>query len=202
MRGRLFPVRRRLFALLSAVSLLLCVTCALLWARSVRTRDDFFHAGGGRATHVLVERDTLRVVAFDGWPAREPLQHRPRPRVRLYFLSRDPPPADTVRVYLDGEGRIWRINGNMRGLGSDDRHLSPPMRVRDFVVLRFSYGVVLTVIPPVVWLALATRRWHHRRRSRLAPGLCARCGYDLRASPVRCPECGGSVPTQLPVSPG
>jgi hypothetical protein len=39
------------------------------------------------------------------------------------------------------------------------------------------------------------RRWHRRRH-----GLCLNCGYDLRGTPDRCPECGATN-TTVPATP-
>ena len=59
----------------------------------------------------------------------------------------------------------------------------------DRVVVVPAWAVVLATGFAATLTGVTARRYGLRRH-RLASGLCAHCGYDLRASPDRCPECG------------
>ena len=48
----------------------------------------------------------------------------------------------------------------------------------------------MTIFGVIWWFADRPIRKQNRRRKRKKLGLCVKCGYDLRASKDRCPECG------------
>jgi hypothetical protein len=60
-----------------------------------------------------------------------------------------------------------------------------PDRPRDVAVIWGSYLAAFALVYCVVWPHLPDPR---------QSGICKECGYDLRATPDRCPECGTAEP--------
>jgi hypothetical protein len=121
--------------------------------------------------------------------------HTARARATRVSMARD---AATDRVEyerLEGEymslvgGEIPRLSDVDVDLENRLRRFPLPMPAMFFISYR--RAVVATVAIPSLWLALAI--WRLRRAAfRRRTGFCLSCGYDLRATPDRCPECGRS----------
>lgn len=61
------------------------------------------------------------------------------------------------------------------------------------ILIPYWSASLITVLPAAIVLCTGAFRSHRRRMG--STGLCRICGYDLRATPERCPECG-TIPSR------
>ena len=126
----------------------------------------------------IVERDATRVSIGRTEPGYDDSPYPSRDFSRLYM----PDDAPLGCFFGIAQANIsWNPSGKLH---------AAPCRI---VSVRWSTLALLTITPPGLWFWLwfrPIRRIRRRRRSRV--GLCPACGYDLRASPGRCPECGAA----------
>jgi len=159
-------MRRRLFNVATALSLLVCVIVLALWLRSYWRRDAW--DWGTRTGRAGV--DSFRGYLSAGRVEVPPADLAKIPRGHLVHSE---PASRAEATMLKPNWSFGVIRGTriqQRGITASD------VRVPHCLV-----ALVASVAPGA---------WWYRRRRRPPPGCCPTCGYDLRATPGRCPECG------------
>lgn len=170
-------VARHLFPRCSAVSLLLCVAVCVLWMRSFEVTDDIVYTRGEVGQIGLGSakgRITLCIIQ-----SRKPAGFRSK---HDGFSYTDKTSWTIAHTFLP------RVATPFQVAGFQVKRVTLPETQLDWVIAPLWSVVVLTAVPPAIQLG----RWKRRRRYR-KENRCLTCGYDLRASPERCPECGAAI---------
>jgi hypothetical protein len=175
-----------LSTLCSAVSLLLCVAVCVLWVRSYWVADVVVHWS---PAGIPISNTLWSTSGYLGLVRWEPPGHS-SVRVQKRGLSYEHGPAGA-----NDPSRFLGSRDSRRLLGvayfdlTYTRANSPFAGVRERALL-IPYWLLLAAFGPLPLVRLLSLS--RRRRAACAAGLCPNCGYDLRASPDRCPECGTS----------
>jgi hypothetical protein len=213
----LAPMKRAgrwLFNLAAGVSLLLCFVTAALWVRSWRGGQSIERVDPNQRTVVTsmngVITATRWYTAFQPPPnAGSSFGYAPPEAWQkwMYWPGQDEnDPASFAYLPSCGSDHWWQRLGFD---GYDQLHKPIPNsvaledwlqprwtgRIRSLTLPYWAIFLVLLSLPTMRALLLLKR---HRRQT---AGLCIVCGYDLRATPLRCPECGTEVPRTVRPSP-
>ncbi len=162
--------------------MVLFVPVFALWVRSYYTAESVTYSTPQHSYHVF---DTPSEIGFArGSYASQSVSESPD---RQWLYS-------SISASNAGNfGGDWFLGwNNWRFFGFSVYHydeLAYGTEHKQIVELPFQAVLLVLLISPLPPVLRTSRRQYRRRQ-----GLCASCGYDLRATPGRCPECG-TVPT-------
>jgi hypothetical protein len=175
-------MRRKIGNVLTGASTVAFVVIAIVWGHSVGRWDSCVFERSAQLVHVQASNGTMCVTSYSGVIERQkPL---PESGWRQGWHS-----GSTEYWAFLGWARAFSGNGYKAGScgmvfagGGDTRTIVGQYWELEFPIWPLCLA---TAILPAVRLI----RWRINRRRRQT-GTCPTCGYDLRATPERCPECG------------
>lgn len=185
---------------LAIVSAMLCIAIFSLALRSF-WRFDMVNLETCRSNNAVWTGDGYELASLHGvmWfrhyhadflPGKLPPENL-RNRIRGPFLHVRR--TKTIRLDPPSEGPLVAIGAGLIHSASADA--SGAFTGTQYIVPHWLAATLLAVLP--IYALTRLLRLKRRMRRRIANDLCPSCGYDLRASPDRCPECG-AVPSGNP----
>jgi hypothetical protein len=183
-------VKRWRFNIAVGASLVLCVALGVLWVRSYWRVDVLSWRGKSVAVNVVSDHGILSVRIEKVYHGLDAL-----PYTRGFDCSsgtRGTGGGLWVEMeYADLRWLRWvgiaydsnKLAKAWYSFSTGDRQISYFTGER--LYSPHALAMMILAAPAVIGLRRVQARLHRRRS-----GLCPSCGYDLRATPDRCPECG------------
>jgi hypothetical protein len=168
----------------AAVSLVLLVATVALWVRSY-----WYRSGAGFNRRSASEQFVMN-LNYGKFTFVINAVPEARLATKSVFAGEIPADPHLIDASKWTEGTYFFYEA----LGFSISYPSPATPAAKAARLSRYVAVVPMWFVAVMFALLPAVRWRSCVRRRPRPGNCVNCGYDLRATPERCPECGTAPP--------